>query len=200
MPTVEEQSQQQMTNAWMAKVDAMWEAMQVDVKREQEYTDGWKALALRQAEANQQIVNRLAQGAATISERIQSDGASESARANAAASAWQNLVLAGALTNPAELSETAIGAKVATEVRSVAKEAIDAAVAAVPGTSAPSQGTTGVAQGAIQTADAVATGAMVTQLAAMNNAMMAQMAKLAEAMNVLTLKVAALEVAPKPAG
>ena len=200
MPTVEEQSQQQMTNAWMAKVDAMWEAMQVDVKREQEYPDGWKALALRQAEANQQIVNRLAQGAATISERIQSDGASESARSNAAASAWQNLVLAGALTNPAELSETAIGAKVATEVRSVAKEAIDAAVAAVPGTSAPSQGTTGVAQGAIQTADAVATGAMVTQLAAMNNAMMAQMAKLAEAMNVLTLKVAALEVAPKPAG
>lgn len=200
MPTVEEQAQQQMTAAWNVNTKAMFDDLQRDTKREQEYNDALKALFLRQVEANQQIVNRLAQDGASFSALIQSQTIQSAQRDQHAASAWQNLVLAGALTNPTELSETAIGAKVATEVRSVAKEAIDAAVAAVPGTSAPSQGTTGVAQGAIQSADAAATSAMMTQLAAVNGALMAQIAKLAEAVTVLTLKVSALEVADESAG
>jgi len=55
----------------------------------------------------------------------------------------------------------------------------------MPGTGAPAQGTSGVAQGGIQTVGAVA-----------GEAIMAQMTKLAEAVSLLTLKVAALEVQP----
>ena len=187
MPTPEEQSQQQMTNAWMAKVDAMWEAMQNDVKREQEFNDAWKSFSLKQVEQNQQIVNRLAQDAATVSAIIGNAGALASARGTDAAAAMQNLVLAGALT--AQISQNSMGAQVANQIDNAAKKAIDAAVAAVPGTSAASQGTSGVAQGAMQTGASVATVDLLTQVS-----------KLAGAVDVLLAKVTALEVAAaKPA-
>ena len=191
MPTPDEQSQQQMTNAWMAKVDAMWEAMEQDVKREQEYADGWKALGLRQAEQNQQIVNRLAQDGASVSATLNSSMALASSRGTDAAAALQNLILAAALGQ--QITANKMSAEVAS-ADVIAKKAIDAAIAAVPGTGAPAQGTTGTAQGGIQTVGGVAAEAImgqITKLAEVNSAILAALA-------VLNTKVAALEVAPKP--
>jgi urease accessory protein UreF len=175
--TTAEEYDQATAEAWIANVKAMFDQHLRDAERERNQKNDWEAFALETARNHAQIVNRLAQDAATVSTRI---------AANAAT--WDNLVFAGALTNPAELAETAIGAKVAEQVRSAAKDAIDAAVAAVPGTSAASQGTTGVAQGAMQSGVSVA-----------DAAILAQIAKLAEAVNVMYIKVLGEEVtAEKP--
>jgi hypothetical protein len=180
MPTPEDQSQQQMTNAWMAKVDAMWEAMQSDVKREQEYNDSLK-----------QIQVRIAQDGASVSAVINSAMALASVRANDMAAAIQGLVLAAALGQ--QISANKMSAEIAS-ADVIAKKAVDAATAAMTGTSAPSQGTTGVAQGSLQTVGTVAADAImaqITKLAEVNTATLAAIAVLSE-------KVAALEVAAKP--
>ena len=117
----------------------------------------------------QGITNALAQNNAVIQSRINSNGV-----------ALDTLTLAGKVS-----AGDVTSAKLADSFQGAVKSAIKAAVAAVPGTGAPSQGTSGVAQGGIQTVGAVA-----------SEAIMAQMTKLAEAVSMLTLKVAALEVQP----
>lgn len=178
VPTVEEQSNQQMTNAWMAKVDAMWETMQNDVKREQEYNDSLKQIQLR-----------IAQDGASFSAVVNAALATAMTRGNDMAAAMQGLVLASALGQ--QITANKLSAEVAT-ADVIAKKAVDAATAAMTGTSAPSQGTTGVAQGGVQTVGAVAADAImaqITKLGEVNTSILA-------ALGVLTAKVAALEVQP----
>lgn len=98
-----------------------------------------------------------------------------SQRAAASAQTWDSLIVAG------EVDTTAQGAmanNLANQMRSIAFEAVQAAMAQTQQTSAPAQGTTGVAQGAMQTGTGIA-----------DVAILAQIAKLAEAVNVIYLKV-----------
>lgn len=88
---------------------------------------------------------------------------------------YDNLMAAG------EIDTTAQGAmanNLANQMRSIAFEAVQTAMAQTAQTSAAAQGTTGVAQGAMQMGGGVATAAIL-----------AQIAKLAEAVNVLYVKV-----------
>jgi hypothetical protein len=158
------------------------EAMSTNLKR---IVDEWAAMSQNKASQQaglQDQVNSLflkwAMDAQTITNRVANDSATVSARIASNAATVDHIVSVGAITNPAELSEAAIGAKVAAEVKTAAKDAIDAAVAAVPGTSAASQGTSGLAHGNVQMAASIADAAIV-----------AQIAKLAEAVNTLYIKV-----------
>jgi hypothetical protein len=148
--------------------------------------DQVNSLFLKWAMDAQGITNRAANDGASVSTAINSAMALASARGSDQAAAMQGLVLAAALGQ--QISANKMSAEVAS-ADVIAKKAIDAAIAAVPGTGAPAQGTTGVAQGGVQTVGAVA-----------SEAIMAQITKLAEVVNVLTLKVAALEVNPAPTG
>lgn len=141
----------------------------------QRHTDALWAQQLRFAEQWQQIAQ---QAAINLTQHSQ--------RTAASAASWDNLVLAG------EVDTTAQGAmanNLANQMRSVAFEAVQSALAQTAQTSAAAQGTTGVAQGSMQMGGGVAT-----------TAILAQIAKLAEAVNVLYVKVLGEEVtALKPA-
>lgn len=133
--------------------------------------DQVNSLFLKWSMDAQTLTNALAQNNAVVTARINSNGV-----------ALDTLTLAGKVS-----AGDVTSAKLADSFQGAVKSAIEAAVAAVPGTGAPAQGTSGVAQGGIQTVGAVA-----------GEAIMAQMTKLAEAVSLLTLKVAALEVNPTP--
>lgn len=133
--------------------------------------DQVNSLFLKWSMDAQGLSNALAQNNAVVQSRIVNNGV-----------ALDTLTLAGKVS-----AGDVTSAKLADSFQGAVKSAIEAAVAAVPGTGAPAQGTTGVAQGGIQTVGAVAA-----------DAIMAQMTKLAEAISVLSLKVAALEVNPTP--
>jgi hypothetical protein len=130
----------------------------------QKQTDALWAQQLRFAEQWQQIAQ---QAAINLTQHSQ--------RAAANAASWDNLVLAG------EIDTTAQGAmanNLANQMRSVAFEAVQSAMSMTAQTAPPAQGTTGVAQGAMQLGGGVATAAILSQIA-----------KLAEAVNVLYIKV-----------
>jgi hypothetical protein len=129
-------------------------------------------LFLEQVLNAQALTNTLAQNNAVVTARINSNGV-----------ALDTLTLSGKVS-----AGDVTSAKLADSFQGAVRSAIEAAVAAVPGTAAPAEGTSGVAQGGLQTTGAVAA-----------DAIMGQISKLAEAVNVLTLKVAALEVNPAPA-
>jgi hypothetical protein len=154
--------------------------------------DSVNSLFLKWAMDAQGITNRAANDGANVSATLNSAMALASARGNDAAGAMQNLILAAALGQQVSIN------KMAAETASadiVAKKAVDAATAAMTGTSAPAQGTSGFAQGSIQGTGGVATSAImaqITKLGEVNTAVLASLAVLAE-------KVAALEVATKPA-
>lgn len=153
--------------AWEINIKALLERALRDVDREREQKNDLIAFGLEQARNHALIVNRLAQDAATVSARISSNAA-----------IVDNLVNVAAITNPAELAETAVGAKVAADVRSAVAQGIEAAVEQGVVSSPVAQGTTGVAQGAMQTATGIA-----------DAAILAQIAKLAEVVSVLAIKV-----------
>lgn len=178
-----------MLEAWSANVKAMFDQHLRDGEREREQVNDWRALAIEQARQNQQIVNRLAQDAATLSTRMAGDGATISARLASNAVTLDNIVSAGAVTNPAELAETAIGAKVTEQVRDATRTALDAAIAAATQTAPPAQGTTGVAQASLQAAEAATTNAMMTNMGVAIGSIASSMAELNKAMAVLLLRV-----------
>lgn len=141
----------------------------------QRHTDALWAQQLRFTEQWQQIAQ---QAAINLTQHSQ--------RQASMATSWDNLVLAG------EVDTTAQGAmanNLANQMRSVAFEAVQAAMAQTAQTSAAAQGTTGVAQGGMQLGGSVAT-----------TAILAQIAKLAEMVGVLYVKVVGEETtAEKPA-
>lgn len=191
-----DQNVQSFTDAWATNIKALFDQHLEDVEQGKIVAKGWNALALRQAEADHQIILQMAQNGAALANLVNNSTAAAVSRDNAAASAWQNLVLASALTNPAELAETAIGAKVTEQVRTAVDRAFETATVAAAQASPLPQGTTGVAQGSMQTTNAVAADAIMAQLAATTMAMQAQMAKLAEVVNVLLVRVTGEEVKP----
>lgn len=131
--------------------------------------DQVNSLFLKWSMDAQGLSNALAANNAVVQSRIVNNGV-----------ALDTLTLAGKVS-----AGDVTSAKLADSFQGAVKSAIEAAVAAVPGTQPPATGTSGVAQGGIQTVGAVA-----------GEAIMAQMVTLAEAVKALTLKVAALEVNP----
>lgn len=130
----------------------------------QKQTDALWAQFLDQNRQWQAIAQQAAINLTQHSQRVAANGAT-----------WDNLVFAG------EVDTTAQGAmanNLANQMRSVAFEAVQAAMAQTAQTSAAAQGTTGVAQGSMQMGGGVATAAIL-----------AQIAKLAEAVNVIYVKV-----------
>ncbi len=81
------------------------------------------------------------------------------------------------------------GLKLSEEFRSVAKQAVEAAVAAVPGTSAAAQGTTGVAQGALQVQNPIALAQVLTNNISVQTALLATLAEVTKALAAITVKV-----------
>lgn len=191
-----DQNVQSFTDAWATNIKALFDQHLADVQRAQESSKTAEATILRHVDDYHALAVQMMQNAVTTANVVNNATATEVARGQSAAAAWQNLVLAGALTNPAELAETAIGAKVTEQVRDAVSRAFDTVTAASAQASPLPQGTTGVAQGSMQTTNAVAADAIMAQLAATTMAMQAQMAKLAEVVNVLLVRVVGEEVKP----
>jgi hypothetical protein len=171
---------------------ATWDQVytQANSQNMKRFVEEWAELshnkASQQASLQDQINSlflKWAMDAQGLTNSVAQNNAVAAARANANGVALDTLILASKVS-----SSDVTSAKLADSFQGAVKSAIEAAVAAVPGTGAPAQGTSGVAQGGIQTVGAVA-----------GEAIMAQMTKLAEAVSLLSLKVAALEVQPVPA-
>lgn len=193
----------------MADTSQTWDqatvqAMTTNLKR---IVDEWAAISQNKASQQaglQDQVNGLflkwAMDAQGVTNRVANDAATVSARIASNAASVDNMVLAAAITNPAELSEAAIGAKVAEEVSSTAKDAIKAAVAAVPGTSAASQGTAGVAQGALQTQAPIELAGILNNNITIQTAILKALADINTSLGVILVKVTGEEVtAEQPA-
>jgi len=173
-----------MNDTWDASVV---QANGINLKR---IVDEWAAISQNKAVANSNLQDQInsqflrwADDAHSVSNLVANNNAAIANRAANNALTWDNLVLAG------EVDTTAQGKMAHDLARSVAAEAVQSALAQTAMTSPPSQGTTGVAQGAMQMGGGVATAAIL-----------AQIAKLAEAVNVLYVKVLGEEAtAEKPA-
>lgn len=215
--------------AWSANVKALFdlvvaqqaaatELLATNSRREREQVNDWHAFNLEQARQNQQIVNRLAQGAATVSERIASDGANFSAMlATSAATAQARIASAGValdtiagfngmtkLTN-AEVANNRLSADVVDQFASVAKDTVEGAVASQAAATAAQaaasgfgvvsgpvpQGTTGTAQGGMQMGYGVAIESLMASNATATNAILGALAELNKAVSLLIVKVGA---------
>jgi hypothetical protein len=177
---------EQMNDTWDASVV---QANGINLKR---VVDEWAAVSHNKAVANANLQDQInsqflrwADDAHSVANLVANNSAVLANRANNLATTWDNLVVGG------EIDTTAQGAmanNLADRMRSVAFEAVQAAMAQTAQTSAAAQGTTGVAHGAMQTGTGIA-----------DVALMAQIAKLAEAVNVIYLKVLGEEnTAEKP--
>jgi hypothetical protein len=179
----EDMADEHMNDTWDANVV---QANGINLKR---IVDDYANLAAQQAQSAQKQTDALWQQQLRFTEQWQQIAqqaamnlTEHSQRTAANAASWDNLVLAG------EVDTTAQGKMAHDLARSVAAEAVQAALAQTALTSPPSQGTTGVAQGAMQMGGGVATAAIL-----------AQIAKLAEAVNILYIKVLGEEAtAEKP--
>ena len=182
-------AEEHQNDSWDASVV---QANGINLKR---IVDEWAAVSHNKAVANgnlQDQINsqflRWADDAHSVANLVANNSAVLANRANNLATTWDNLVVGG------EIDTTAQGAmanNLANQMRSVAFEAVQSAMSMTAQTAPPAQGTTGVAQGAMQMGGGVATAAIL-----------AQIAKLAEAVNVLYIKVLGEEATdekPKPA-
>ncbi len=202
--------------AWAANVKALFDQHLNDIQREKNQWNDWHTFSLEQARQNQQIVNRLAQGAATVSERLASDGANFSAMlATSAATAQARIASAGValdtiagfngmtkLTN-AEVANNRLSADVVDQFADVAKNTVEGAVASQAAATAAQaaasgfgvvsgpvpQGTTGVVQGGMQTGYGAAIESMMATNAVTTNAILAALAELNKTMGLLIIKV-----------
>jgi len=207
-PTFEFQTMQSFTDAWLTNVKAMHEAWQADsqqqAKQRQSLQDQLNAqhlrfvedqhtLLMRTADQNANLGHRVASNAASVDTLIANNAVIQSQAAQNTAQLLQALILSGEIDTTAQ---GAIGAKTAEEFRSAAKQAIEAAIAAVPGTSAPSQGTTGVAQGALQTQAPIELAQVLSNNITIQTAVLTELAQINKALAVLLVRVAGEEVKP----
>lgn len=164
---------EQTNNSWDMATE---QASTINLKR---VVDEWAAVSQNKAVANSNLqdqVNsqflRWADDAHNVANLVANNAAVLANRANNNALTFDGLMFAG------EVDTTAQGKMASDLARSVASEAVNQALAMTAQTSPPAQGTTGVAQGAMQMGGGIATAAIL-----------AQIAKLAEAVNVLYIKV-----------
>ena len=193
------------TAAWPANVKALFDAHLEDVQQDKVSAKGWAGLALRQAEANHNLITQLAQNAVTQANLVNSNAASLAQLMNSSAvqqvsrdqganSFWEGLLKASGLSQ--QTANNSMSNKLADQFEGTVTKALDAAIAASAQGNPQVQGTTGVAQGTTQAMTATANSAMMSELAGMIAALQAQQVKLAEVVGVLLVRVTGEEVKP----
>ena len=198
--------------AWAANVKALFDQHLNDIQREKNQWNDWHTFSLEQARQNQQIVNRLAQDAATISARLASVGANFTAalqmqqiRAAGNNATIDNIALVDGITNlkAAQIARDSMMSDVAMDLKNVAGQAVETAQAAQTAATAAQaaasgfgvvsgpvpQGTTGVVQGGMQTGYGAAIESMMATNAVTTNAILAALAELNKTMGLLIIKV-----------
>jgi len=138
------------------------------------FVEDQHTLLMRTADSNAVLLSRMAGNTATVDHLGDLD----------------------ALTPPSETAQAAIGAKVAEEVSSTAKEAIRTAIATTTATSAAAQGSTGVAQAALQTQVAPELAQIILNANTVQTALLAELAKIEQALSVILVKVTAETTKP----
>lgn len=198
--------------AWSANVKAVFDQHLHDIQREKTQWNDWHALSLEQARQNQQIVNRLAQDAATISARLASEGANFTAalqmqqiRAAGNNATIDNIALVDGITNlkAAQIARDSMMSDVAMDLKNVAGQAVETAQAAQTAATAAQaaasgfgvvsgpvpQGTTGVSQGGMQLGYGTSIESLMATNATATNAILASIAELNKAVSMLIVKV-----------
>lgn len=191
-------AEEHMNDTWDASVV---QANGINLKR---VVDEWAAVAHNKAVANaglQDQINsqflRWADDAHSVANLVANNSAVLANRANNLATTWDNLVVGG------EIDTTAQGAmanNLANQMRSVAFEAVQTAMAQTAQTSAPAQGTTGMAQGALQTGAAGVNVALLANMTEVMAAIGASLVNVESALKVILVKVTGEETTDeKPA-
>lgn len=169
--------------AWTANMKAMYDAWQSDSQQQA------KQRQALQDKLNDQYL-RFVEDQHTLTMRTADFGASSLQKHSDVIGTLQALIISGEIDTTAQ---GAMGNKLAEEFRSVAKQAVEAAVAAVPGTSAASQGTTGVAQGALQTQTPIELAQVLVNNNTIQTAILKALADVNTALGVILVKITATE-------
>ena len=138
---------------------------------------------LLNASNNQRLVNAMAEGNSVVQNRIASNAVS-----------LDGMVLGGLMTRPDELAEAVIGKSQADTTADVARDVIRDAAANAAITSPPAQGTTGVAQGALQVQEPLILASELAGMVEVNKALGVELAEIVKALAVVVVKVSEEEV------
>ena len=167
---------------------ATLEAMVLNLKG---VVEAWQADSQQQAKQRQSLQDQLnaqhlrfVDDQHTLLMRTADFNAASLHRNADALAVLQNIALAGEVDTTAQ---GAMGAKLAEEFRSVAKQAVEATVAAA-------QGTNAVAQGALQTQTPIELAQVILNNNTVQTALLTQIAKLSAVVDVLVVKVLGEEV------
>jgi len=178
---------QAMTEAWSANVKAMFEQHLRDGEREREQKNFADALAQRVAEQQNALVAMIQTNAATLAQRVAANATTVDHLAN--------------MAGLAQLTELrGIGAQVAQEASEAATAAVNSALAQTAQTSAAAQGTTGLAQGAIQAGTAGVNVALLTSMAEVIAGLGVQLTRINDALGVILVRVTGDAVVEDAAG
>ena len=129
------------------------------------------------AAANASLANTMAQNNTVVANRIASNAVGMDA-----------MVLGGLMTRPDELAETVIGKAQADTASDVAQSVIRAAGANAAITTPVAQGTTGVAQGSLQTQTPILQAAELANMVQVNHALSVELAEIVKALAVIVVK------------
>ena len=169
------------------------EAYTVNLKR---IVDEWAALAQHKASAQATVQDQLnalflqwAGDQHTLVMRTADTNAVLLSRMAGNAATVDHLGDLDALTPPAETTQAAIGAKVAEEVSSTAKDALKSALGSTALTSAAAEGSTGVAQAGLQTQVAPELAQTILNANTVQMALLGELAKIEQALSVILVKV-----------
>ena len=171
-----------LTDAWMVNLKGVTDAWQSDWQQQGKQRQG-----LQDALNEQHL--RFADDQHTLVMRMLNDGASASQRATNNSADLDKLAGIGGLAQVTELR--GIGAQVAQEASEAATAAVNNALAQTAQTAAAPQGTTGVAQGGLQTGSSAVNTAMISNLAEVIGSLGVQLAKIQDALAVILVKVTA---------
>lgn len=173
--------------AWTTNLKAMFEQHLRDGEREREQKNLSDALAQRVAEQENALVALIQTNAATLANRVAQNAATVDHLAN--------------MAGLAQLSEyRGIGAQVAEQASEAATAAVNSALAQGAQSNPVAQGTTGLAQGAVQAGIAGVNVALLSNLTEVMAAIGASLVNVESALKVILLKVVGEEVtAEQPA-
>ena len=183
--TTGEQFDQATLEAMVINLKAIVEAWQSDsqqqAKQRQTFQDKTNDQYLRFVEDQHTLVMRTADLSASGVQRHRDN-----------LDTLTTLVLSGEIDTTAQ---GAMGAKMAEEFRSISKQAIESAVGMTAQTSAAAQGTTGVAQAALQTQVAPELAQIILNANTVQTALLSELAKIEQALSVILVKVTGEAVA-----
>lgn len=165
--------------AWIVNLKAMYDAWQSDsqqqARQRQTFQDQVNSQYLRWVDDQHTLVMRTADSNAVVQHRAANNAAT-----------LDYLIGAGEVDTTAQ---GAIGAKLGEEFRSVAKQVVEEASASVAATSAAAQGTTGVAQGALQMQTPVELAQVLATSVNVQTSLLATLAEMTKALAAITVKV-----------